>query len=353
MRVELLLRLLGGLALGGSLLYFSEDQRTANLVGDLDRLYVWCIAAGGLVVGAVVTPYLTVAPFHWLLDHVRRQSPSDLIGGLSGFVLGLFCAVLMAIPLSMLPSSLGQILPIIACLFLARLGISVGIMRKKDFIAVLGARWGGVQEAVRTVSPVVLLDTSAIVDGRIADISLTGFLPGGVVVPRFVLNELQHIADSPDALRRNRGRRGLDVLGRLQKEAVVPVELLDTTDDPNEAVDSRLVKLARERGATIVTGDFNLNRVAELQGVKVLNVNALANAVRAVVLPGEEMSVRLIQEGKELNQGVGYLEDGTMVVVENGRKLLNNDVSITVSRVLQTVAGRMVFAQLRGEQVQT
>src|SRR6266545_6713974 len=191
----------------------------------------------------------------------------------------------------------------------------------------------------------VLVDTSSIIDGRIADIAQTGFLSGPLVVPRFVLHELQRIADSPDPLRRGRGRRGLDILNRLQKEATVPLEIHEAQGDPNADVDIMLVSLARQLGCPIVTNDYNLNRVAGLQGVKVLNINELANAVKSMVLPGQELSLKIIQEGKELGQGVGYLEDGTMVVVENGRHAIGSDVTVTVSRVLQTVAGRMVFAQ--------
>jgi uncharacterized protein YacL len=191
----------------------------------------------------------------------------------------------------------------------------------------------------------LLVDTSAIIDGRIADISQTGFLHGTLVVPRFVLNELQHIADSPDPLRRNRGRRGLDMLNRLQKDSTTPVEIADVDAREVPDVDGKLVKLARLTGSPVLTNDFNLNRVAELQGVRVLNVNQLANALKPVVLPGEEMAIEIIQEGKEFNQGVGYLDDGTMIVVENGRRYLHAQVDIVVTRVLQTVAGRMIFAQ--------
>jgi uncharacterized protein YacL len=193
----------------------------------------------------------------------------------------------------------------------------------------------------------LLVDTSAIIDGRIADISKAGFIDGTLLVPRFVLLELQHIADSADPLRRARGRRGLDMLNRLQKEAVVPLQISEVDADDVVGVDSKLVKIARTYHCPVVTNDFNLNRVAELQGVKVLNINELANAVKPVVLPGEEMHVHVIQEGKELGQGVAYLDDGTMVVVENGRKYMNNDVDVVVTRVLQTVAGRMIFAQMK------
>jgi len=191
----------------------------------------------------------------------------------------------------------------------------------------------------------ILVDTSAIIDGRIADISQTGFVPGTLVVPRFVLEELQHIADSADSMRRNRGRRGLDVLQRLQKDGSAPVEISDADAEGVPEVDGKLVKLARQWKCAIITNDFNLNRVAELQGVKVLNINELAHAVKPILLPGEEMSVKIMQEGKELGQGVGYLDDGTMIVVENGKSSMGNTIDVTVTRVLQTVAGRMIFAQ--------
>jgi uncharacterized protein YacL len=193
----------------------------------------------------------------------------------------------------------------------------------------------------------LLVDTSAIIDGRIADISKAGFIDGTLLVPRFVLQELQHIADSADSLRRARGRRGLDMLNRLQKEAVVPLQISEVDADDVVGVDAKLVKIARTYHCPVITNDFNLNRVAELQGVKVLNINELANAVKPVVLPGEEMHVHVIQEGKELGQGVAYLDDGTMVVVENGRRYMNSDVDVVVTRVLQTVAGRMIFAQMK------
>jgi len=166
------------------------------------------------------------------------------------------------------------------------------------------------------------------------------------VIPRFVLNELQHIADSPDVLRRNRGRRGLDMLNKLQKESRVPIRITDMDVSDIREVDGKLVRLSKDLDCPIITNDYNLNRVAELQGVKVLNINELANAVKAVVLPGETITVQIIQEGKELGQGVGYLDDGTMVVVEDGRRHLEQTVEVNVTRVLQTVAGRMIFAQL-------
>jgi uncharacterized protein YacL len=191
----------------------------------------------------------------------------------------------------------------------------------------------------------ILVDTSAIIDGRIADLSITGFLEGVLVVPRFVLDELRHIADSSDSLRRSRGRRGLEVLGRLRKDPTVPMEVLDVGVGVGDEVDSQLVRLAKGMKSPILTTDYNLNRVAELQGVQVLNVNELANALKSIVLPGEELRVNIVQEGKEAGQGVAYLDDGTMVVVEGGRRYLNAFHDVVVTRVLQTAAGRIIFAQ--------
>jgi uncharacterized protein YacL len=191
----------------------------------------------------------------------------------------------------------------------------------------------------------ILLDTSVIIDGRIADIARTGFLPGSLLIPRFVLNELQYIADSADNLRRQRGRRGIEVLSQLQKEPLIPVRLSDIDVEGVREVDDKLVILARQLRCPILTNDYNLNRIAELQGVTILNVNELANAVKSVLLPGETLIVRVIQEGKESNQGVGYMDDGTMVVVEFGRDYIDHEVAVTVTKVLQTTAGRMIFAK--------
>jgi uncharacterized protein YacL len=196
----------------------------------------------------------------------------------------------------------------------------------------------------------LLLDTSVIIDGRISDICKTGFVRSTIMVPNFVLLELQHIADSSDPLRRNRGRRGMDVLKILQEDCPVPVRFTDMDVTQVRDVDSKLVALARDIGCPIMTNDYNLNRVAELQGVSVLNINDLANAVKAVFLPGEELSVKIVQEGRELGQGVAYLDDGTMVVVENGKDFLQDQLDVVVTKVLQTTAGRMIFARPNHEE---
>jgi len=191
-----------------------------------------------------------------------------------------------------------------------------------------------------------LLDTSVIIDGRIADIADAGFLEGVLVIPSFVLEELQRIADSSDVLKRNRGRRGLDILKRMQKDESLTIEIVDERMDDAE-VDAKLIKLAQMMNATILTNDFNLNKVAELHGVSVLNINELANALKPVVLPGEEMTVHVVKDGKEAGQGVAYLDDGTMVVVDGGKRHIGDSIGVMVTSVLQTSAGRMIFAKLK------
>jgi uncharacterized protein YacL len=304
----------------------------------------------GLVVGAAIAPPVTIEPFMAGRRVLRRTPASDLAAGLVGLILAGIITVIVNGPLSQLPGYFGRLLPIGVFLLLAWVFVELSIARKDELLALWTRRREAREtrgqrgeQAVRTGSSIVM-DTSAIIDGRIADVSQTGFIFGELVIPRFVLQELQHIADSADALRRNRGRRGLDMLSRLQKESQVPIRIMDVEADGAPDVDGKLVIVARRLNAAILTNDFNLNRVAELQGVKVLNINELANAVKPVVLPGEEMTVEIIQEGKEVGQGVGYLDDGTMIVVENGRRHMNSSVDIIVTRVLQTVAGRMIFA---------
>ncbi len=333
------------------------------------------IAAGSALVAFIITPYITVVPYHWMRD----TSASDLIAAVIGLTVGLIISSLLAIPLANLPTNLGHILPFVGAVVFSFLGITLAVQRKNEIVHLFQTGFltrrrererereeerererdrekgdksdkGGKDRDKERVAvqkplePQILLDTSAIIDGRIADISQTGFVYGTLIVPQFVLNELQHIADSADSMRRNRGRRGLEMLNRLQKDTTVPIEIVDTEIDDVAEVDGKLVKLARIQHCPIITNDFNLNRVAELQGVKVLNINELANAVKPVLLPGEDLPIRIMQDGKELGQGVGYLDDGTMIVVEGGRQFMNSTVEVTVTRVLQTVAGRMIFA---------
>lgn len=350
MSVELPLRLVGmvvGAFVGWQLGIISGIQSSPEYLR-----YVLGMVAGGAGIGLLATPYLTTRPMRYARHRLKQVSTQDLVAGVVGLVIGLIFSALLALPLSLLPYPFGSFLPIVACLVLSYLGISTMVLRQREIFEVVSPAWsslnlpGGNGRGPKR-GDYVLLDTSAVIDGRIADISQTGFIGGTMLLPRFVLDELQHIADSPDSLRRNRGRRGLDMLNKLQKESLVPIQISEVDIEGVSEVDSKLVKLARQLRAPIVTTDFNLNRVAALQGVQVMNINELANAVKSVVLPGEEMTVRIMQDGKEAGQGVGYLDDGTMVVVEAGRKFMGSEIEVTVTRVLQTVAGRMIFAHPR------
>ena len=292
------------------------------------------------------------SPFNWGRRQLQHIPAYVFPAAIIGLVIALLISVLLAVPLSMLPGLWGKITPTAVSLFLCFVAISIMVTRGREFFRMFGLsfpeRVGGIGKVVPRNGQVIV-DTSAIIDGRIADISQAGFIPGSLIIPRFVLDELQHIADSYDAVRRNRGRRGLEMLTKLQKESNIPVNISEMDVKDVKDVDSKLVRLAKIFGCAIVTNDFNLNRVAELQGVQVLNVNELANAVRPVVLPGEEMEVRIIQEGKEVGQGVGFLDDGTMIVVEGGRRHINSRIEVVVTRVLQTAAGRMIFAHPKPE----
>lgn len=304
------------------------------------------MALAGAALGLLATPYLTVVPFNWLRRQIRQLPANTLFTATLGLVIGLIISVLLAVPLSMLPGDLGRWLPLAMAALCCYVGVSIMVMRQSDMVQAVGSFvTGGGGGRGGIASAQLIVDTSAIIDGRIADISQTGFIQGTLVVPRFVLDELRHIADSSDSLRRNRGRRGLEMLNKLRKDATVPITISDIDFEDTIEVDAKLIKLARALRGPIITNDYNLNRVAEVQGVRALNINELANAVKSVVLPGEELLVRVIQEGKEAGQGVGFLEDGTMVVVEAGRRHLGQSVGVVVTRVLQTVAGRMIFAQ--------
>lgn len=313
--------------------------------------YALVLAAGAL--GLLLGPYLTIRPFTWIRSQIQHLSGAVLAAGTVGLVIGLVIAVLLAFPLSMLPGQLGRWLPLAAALFWAYVGVSVMVMRNQDILHALGGLWPGSAAGAKAAAAPqfqMVVDTSCIIDGRIADIAQTGFVQGTLVIPQFVLDELRHIADSADSLRRTRGRRGLDILSKLQREQLISIHISDANFDDVLEVDAKLVKLAKQLAAPILTNDWNLNRVAEFQGVQVLNVNDLAQAVRTVVLPGEELRVRIIQEGNQPSQGVGFLEDGTMVVVDGGRRAMGQELPAVVTRVLQTVQGRMIFASPKLDQ---
>ncbi len=306
----------------------------------------------GALIGLILTPYFTTRPAKAIRNGLARATPQGLLASTVGLVVGLIVAALFSFPISLLPDPFGSILPFIVAVLFAYLGISIFRLRQIDifgFISNARVNRSGDKESLSgekwADTRTILLDTSVIIDGRIADISRTGFLPGSLLIPRFVLNELQYIADSPDNLRRQRGRRGMEVLSSLQKEPGIPVRISDIDVEGVREVDDKLVVLARQMRCPILTNDYNLNRIAELQGVTVLNVNELANAVKSVLIPGEMMTVHVIQEGRESGQGVAYMDDGTMVVVENGRDYIDRSISVVVTKVLQTAAGRMIFAR--------
>jgi uncharacterized protein YacL len=333
--------------------YFSE------MIGsDLVLLYTVIWGLVGALFGLVVTPFITILPARGLRRLLGKVPPQTILIGMTGLMLGLLVAALLSFPLSSLPGPVGDFMPLIGLLLCSYFGVILFVARQEDILNLLRINQDGrlahlEGEEDSASSPgqrTILLDTSVIIDGRIADIARTGFLVGSLLIPRFVLNELQYIADSSDGLRRQRGRRGMEVLSQLQKDASIPVRISDIDVEGVREVDEKLVVLARQLRAHILTNDYNLNRVAELQGVTVLNVNDLANAVKSVVLPGEMLFVNLIQEGRESAQGVAYLDDGTMVVVEDGREWIGTERNVTVTKVLQTSAGRMIFARLDAEQ---
>jgi len=292
------------------------------------------------IIGALLGTAIII--FEWRL---HRISLKRLIGAAIGSILGIFGAYLFAL---VIRNSLGEgplrnFLQILIMLLMAYVGLLVGA-NKGDLLnlAALGGIFGGEKQLKKSYK---ILDTSVIIDGRIADIAETGFLDGVVVTPQFVLRELQLVADSADSLKRNRGRRGLDILQRLQKVASLQIQIVEDDFPTVREVDLKLIELAKLYEGKIITNDFNLNKVAQLQGVQVLNINELANALKPIVLPGETMRVFILKEGKEYNQGVAYLDDGTMVVVDNARKMIGKTIDVSVTSVLQTTAGKMIFGK--------
>jgi uncharacterized protein YacL len=302
------------------------------------------------VIGYSILPYITFVPARWLIRRVLDLSTGEFITAVAGLIVGLVIGLLLGLPMANLPEPYNWILPLgtVIVTGLGMMGLTV-------------AKRNDLEDALRTAGilktpdysdhdhsgPLVYVDTSALIDGRINDVVASGFLYGTMIVPRFVVDELQSIADNRDQARRVRGRRGLEVLAVLQKDPRVAVELSDEDPQNVDKVDAKLIELASRRSAGILTNDFNLNRVAQLHDVRVLNMNQLANALKPAFLPGDPLKVKVIQQGKEPGQGLAYLDDGTMIVVEGGGEMIEKDVDVTVVRVLQTVAGRMVFAQPR------
>ena len=350
---EFIFRLIGllifsalGFSLGGTLARFFN----ANNSGEMFLYQIVFAMLGGLS-GFILIPYATTRPARAIRRRLGHLSAETLFAGLAGLIIGLLTAALLAFPMSLLPPPFGEILPFIGVLAFSYLGVALFVMRQGDLLGLFSALSGrggenGTSSSWTNLNRNILLDTSVIIDGRVADIAKTGFLPGTLLIPRFVLNELQYIADSPDGLRRQRGRRGMEVLAELQRIPSILVRISDIDAEGVREVDDKLVVLARQLKCPILTNDFNLNKIAELQGVTILNINELANAVKSVVLPAERMNLNIFQEGKEHDQGVGYMDDGTMVVVENGHDFIGEYKDVVVTKVLQTAAGRMIFARV-------
>jgi uncharacterized protein YacL len=313
------------------------------------------IAAGaaGAASLALAAPLLSVDPYLWLERTLDEAPPSQVIGGLIGVLAALLIAALMAVLLNPLPWGIGVIISITCAVALVYVGVRTGA-RRRDALAVVFGRAPSQPNIDEGLAPIdgqpVIIDTSVLIDGRIVDVAAAGFVPGRLLIPGFVLEELQRVADSADPFRRQKGRRGLGVVDALQKGDDVVCELVDLDFPGTPEVDARLVKLARARGAALMTQDYNLNRLAQIEGVRVLNLNDLANAVKPIVAAGESMAISIVKEGKEPHQGVGYFEDGTMVVVENGSSHVDETVTVTVTTVLQTTAGRMIFASLNPDE---
>ncbi len=353
MSVEFIFRLIGMISLGIAGAIWGNSLGKELQSNPITTAVV--VGLVGALAGLILTPYFTTRPVRALRKILLKVSGRTLLAGLAGMITGLIITVLLTLPLSLLPEPFNRIMPFVVMVFFVYLGILIFVARQDDIFATMRTTFGGWHErgtkkgkedCMRTI----LLDSSVLIDGRIVDIARTGFLSGILLIPRFVLQEIQYVADSPDPLRRQRGRRGLAVVSELQQDPNITVQITDMDVEGVRKVDDKLVVLARQLRCPILTNDYNLNRVAELQGVTVLNINELANAVKALYLPGESLKIKIIQEGKEPDQGVGYLEDGTMVVVEGGRPYLGKEIEVIVTKALQTAAGRMLFAKPAPEQ---
>ncbi|MDI3548769.1 MAG: hypothetical protein PWR10_2421 [Halanaerobiales bacterium] len=321
--------------------------------GNLDRFLTsneFIVIIAGFLLGFFLISYLLEKLLELVLNfeyRLKEISGRKFIVGITGLIIGILFGILVnsAFPFLKNHPALNPIYYLINLVF-GYLGFSFFIHKEKEIIGLFTdnkkrVRYEGLYDNLSNK----ILDTSVIIDGRIADICKTGFVEGTLIIPEFILEELRHIADSSDVLKRNRGRRGLDILKQMQKDPNINVEIITQDFEDIQEVDSKLVKLAQIMDAKIVTNDYNLNKVAELQGIFVLNINELANAVKPIVLPGEEMDVKVIKEGKEDGQGVGYLDDGTMIVVDDGVNYMGKKVSVMVTSILQTAAGRMIFAK--------
>lgn len=319
--------------------YISEF---VNLPTDVGTFF---ISAIGALFGLVMTPWVTVRPVRAIRRSINEWPVERLMMSIIGLLIGLLIALLASYPLSLLTPPFGTYIPAGLTAVLGYLGLTIFGIRSSEISDTLSARLGRPSGRLAGLSSrKLILDTSVLIDGRICEISDTGFIGGTLIMPRFVLSELHRVADSSDPLRRKRGRRGIEMLNKLQRNDSIPIRIVDDDFEDIQAVDNKLVALALQMTASIVTNDYNLNQVAEAQGVPVLNINALANAVRSIYIPGETFAIRVIQEGRDDRQGVGYLEDGTMVVVENGADYMDRSIEVEVTKLINRETGRMIFA---------
>jgi uncharacterized protein YacL len=344
-----------GIALGYqvfALMYYLNSIVNILNLGSISHITVK--VAGALIFG-IIFYFLSSALIEgaykskeWIENRLQKTPMRDILYAFFGLIMGLLVANLFIKAFISIPW-IGGYLPIIANIVMGYFGASIALKKKDELSGIISLprimnKKNAAPTIVNWVKPKIL-DTSVIIDGRIADICKTGFVEGTLVIPSFILKELRHIADSSDTLKRNRGRRGLDILNKIQKELIIEVEIYEGDFEEIAEVDSKLVKLAQVLDGKIITNDYNLNKVAEFQNVQVLNINELANAVKPVVLPGEEMTVQVIKDGKETGQGVAYLDDGTMIVVDGGKRHIGQTIGVMVTSVLQTSAGRMIFAK--------
>ena len=367
---------------GGALLHLASPTLTLFISTEILKMdmgifkitlaSMLCILVGAIFggfIGFVMSSFLIrqLKRFNfWVEAQFNKMPIHDVFAGACGLAIGLIIANLLSYSFAKIPV-VGDYIPVVFSIVLGYLGIHITIKKRKDIAGMFDViprtlkdvvklrekeREKGAAKSSRTTQEenkhYKLLDTSVIIDGRIADLCETGFIEGTLLIPVFVLEELQHIADSADALKRVRGRRGLDILQKIRTESnKLKVEITNVDFDDVSEVDSKLVRLGQQVGGKIITNDFNLNKVAQLRGVEVLNINELSNAVKPVVVPGESMQVTVVKDGKEPGQGVAYLDDGTMIVIENGRRHINNTINVEVTSALQTAAGRMIFAKPR------
>jgi len=349
-----LIGLIAGYLIGAAILkgkYFSQiNYMSTNTVYKILFL-VFCILVFGIIF-FIISPWinsLIIKLMDYIENNIQKVPGTEILFGTVGGIIGLIISSLVLSVFSRI-SVLWSIITAVVDIITAVIFADIAIRKREELIAFFysfkkaGLSKEKKSKAISKGAPKVL-DTSVIIDGRIFDICQTGFIEGTLVIPNFVLKELRHIADSSDALKRNRGRRGLDILNKIQKELSVNVEMYEKDFPEIEEVDVKLLKLAQVLNGKVLTNDYNLNKVAEFQGVPVLNINELANAIKPVVLPGEEMVIQIVKDGKESGQGIAYLDDGTMIVVEGGKKHIGETLEVTVTSVLQTAAGRMIFAK--------